>query len=59
MNEINHIILIVPPVPLQVDKAFEAFNRNGLILNDWFPVIHTEDCVYDNDQDRWCRSTLE
>merc|ERR1712241_939694 len=42
-----------------IDKALEAFERNGLEINDWYPIVHTEDCVYDRDpdvrtcQDRW------
>merc|ERR1712012_1413596 len=49
-----------PSAPQEaVDKAFAAFDRNGLDLNDWFPVVHTEDCVYDTDHDRWCKSSLE
>ena len=39
----------------QVDMAFDAFARNGIEMNDWYPVVHTEDCVYENNKDRWCK----
>merc|ERR1712117_591169 len=45
-----------PTAPQEaVDKAFDAFARNGIEMNDWYPVVHTEDCVYDNDKERWCK----
>ena len=59
INESDYSTWTFPSFNFQVDKAFAAFDRNGLDLNDWFPVVHTEDCVYDTDHDRWCKSSLE
>ena len=39
--------------PLQIDKALEVFERNGLTIDDWYPVVHTDDCVYDKDPSVW------
>ena len=27
--------------------AFEVFERNGLIFDDWYPVPQSDDCVND------------
>ena len=31
----------------QVEKAFEVFERLGLIFDDWYPVLQSDDCVND------------
>merc|ERR1712027_102371 len=38
-----------------IDTDYDSFARNGIEMNDWYPIVHTEDCIYDNDQDRWCK----
>ena len=30
-----------------MEKAFDVFTRNNLTDLDWYPLIHTEECVYD------------
>ena len=30
----------------QVEKAFDAFNRNNLTL-DWYPIPHFDSCIND------------
>ena len=39
--------------PFQIDKALEVFEKNGLTVDDWYPVVHTDDCVYDKDPSVW------
>merc|ERR1712012_1394672 len=46
------------PNPSQetIDKAFEVFESNGLIFDDWYPIAHSDDCVYDRSpscKDNW------
>ena len=43
-------------LPFQIDKAFEVFESNGLIFDDWYPIAHFDDCVYDRSpscKDNW------
>ena len=42
--------------PFQIDKAFEVFESNGLNFDDWYPIVHPDDCVYDRSpscKDNW------
>ena len=43
------------PMPSQetIDKALQAFERNGLVIDDLYPVVHTDECVYDKDPEVW------
>jgi len=48
------------PIPSQetIDKAMEVFERNGLQIDDFYPVVHTNDCVYDKDPSVWTCKNL-
>merc|ERR1712214_222458 len=43
------------PIPSQdtIDRALEVFEKNGLTIDDWYPIVHTDDCVYDKDPSVW------
>ena len=48
--------IFVKKLLFKVDKAFDVFERNNLIFNDWYSVPQSDECVYDispSCKDRW------